>query len=179
MGLVAVDEVVVPTARVDVERLPSEVLYRLEQAGEIAKEILDERVVRWAEGGMKQAWMADELGCSQQAVSKRLARLGIETRDPRGRPKNNNQVVKPPRQEVLPPDRPAQHLPDLLAPDAPDNLRTQVVRWCELGRHIEMLITERAVLEPKSDEDVALIAAEVSAMARIATQLEKKIRRIT
>jgi hypothetical protein len=50
--------------------LPSLFLYRLEQAGQVATEVLDERITAWVKEDKTQQWMATEMGCSQQAVSK-------------------------------------------------------------------------------------------------------------
>ena len=85
-----------------------------------------------------------------------------------------HQFAEPNGKEKLQ-DRPSQYLPDLLDEDSPRNLRTQVVHWCELGRHIESLLNNRADLEPKSEEDLRLILAEVVAMSQIAKRLERSI----
>jgi hypothetical protein len=71
--------------------MPSAQLYMLERAGEMARDILDERIVEWTREGWTQQRVADELGCSQQAISKRQARLGVKSIDPRG---SYNRVVK-------------------------------------------------------------------------------------
>jgi hypothetical protein len=60
--------------------LPSRTLYRLEVAGEIARDVLDERVIAWTGDGWSQRKIAEEVGCTQSAVSKRQARLGIKSR---------------------------------------------------------------------------------------------------
>lgn len=72
----------IPTTRALAHDLPSDVLYAFERAGEISREILDERVTAWAEAGLTQQWMADEMGCSQPAVSKRMKRLGLAPAHP-------------------------------------------------------------------------------------------------
>lgn len=79
---------------------------------------------------------------------------------------------QPTRREIV--HRPIQYLPDLLDEDAPTNLRTQVVRWCELGRHIEALLNEQTQLEPKDSDDLRLIKDEVEVMVEVA----RRIRRI-
>ncbi len=78
--------------------------------------------------------------------------------------------------EQLSQERPTQHLPDLLDEDSPRNLRTQVVRWCELGRHIESLLDNRAKLEAKSEEDARLIHLEMKAMCELAQKLERRLK---
>ncbi len=75
----------------------------------------------------------------------------------------------------VPADKPSQYLPDLLDEDSPRNLRTQIVRWCELGLHIESLLDNRAKLDPKSDEDLRLIRAAVSSMRKFVDKLERRI----
>ena len=82
----------IPATQASARDLPSDVLYALERAGEISRAILDERVTDWATAGWTQRRMADELGCSQQAVSERVRRLGIAK--PR-RPRNNKALVIP------------------------------------------------------------------------------------
>jgi hypothetical protein len=44
-------ELAIPESKELARELSSQVLYRLEEAGHIAKEVLDERVVEWAEAG--------------------------------------------------------------------------------------------------------------------------------
>jgi hypothetical protein len=73
-----------PESKEIARKIPSPLLFQLEQAGEIATEILDERVTAWAEEGWTQRRMADEIGCSPSSVSDRLKRLGVKTKDPRG-----------------------------------------------------------------------------------------------
>jgi hypothetical protein len=49
--------------------------------------------------------MAEEMGCSQQAVSNRLARLGVQTatrKQGEGRPSYNPVVTSSPEDEVVP-----------------------------------------------------------------------------
>ena len=75
-------ELVVPTNREAVLALESPVLYLLEQAGEVAREILDERIVGWTQQGWTQREIAEEIGCSQQAISKRQMRLGVRPAQP-------------------------------------------------------------------------------------------------
>jgi hypothetical protein len=90
-----------------VRTLDSPTLYQLEQAGQVAREVLDERIVEWTQAGWSQRQIAEEMGCSHQAVSKRQARLGIESRNewrqasPGG---GGNRVATPqePEEEVTP-----------------------------------------------------------------------------
>jgi hypothetical protein len=68
----------------DVAReLPSDILYKLELAGEIAREVLDERIVEWTEAGKSQRWIATELDCDQRTVGRRQERLGVKSKAPR------------------------------------------------------------------------------------------------
>lgn len=73
---------VVPTTRDAMLALTPRDVYMLEQAGQVAREIVDNWIVEWTEGGWSQAEIAQELGCSQQAVSKRQSRIGIEPSQP-------------------------------------------------------------------------------------------------
>jgi predicted transcriptional regulator len=88
-------ELAIPESKELIKELPSRVLYQFERAGVLAKEILDERVTEWAEDGWTQQRMAEEMGCSQQAVSKRLSGLEIETKGTQGKGggRKYNQVV--------------------------------------------------------------------------------------
>jgi hypothetical protein len=73
-----------PESKEIARKIPSPLLFQLEQAGEIATEILDERVRAWAEGGWTQRRIAEEIDCAPSSVSDRLKRLGVKTKDPRG-----------------------------------------------------------------------------------------------
>ena len=75
-------ELVVPASRDAVLALDSATLYVLERAGEVAREILDGRIVAWTGEGRTQRQIADEIGCSQQAISQRQARLGVRPSQP-------------------------------------------------------------------------------------------------
>lgn len=70
-----------------VRQMPSSVLYQLEEAGRIATEVLDARVVDWTERGWTQRQIAEELGCDRSTVGYRQRRLGVEPTSNRGRPK--------------------------------------------------------------------------------------------
>ena len=59
----------------------------------------DDDLRRWVEGGRTQAWIAERVGMTQGAVSKRCARLGLKSSSKRGRPRNiseNNSGPEPP-----------------------------------------------------------------------------------
>lgn len=75
-------DLVVPTSRDAILALDSQALYLLEQAGEIARGILDERIVAWTTEGWTQTKIAEEIGCSQQTVSRRQAWLGVQPSQP-------------------------------------------------------------------------------------------------
>jgi hypothetical protein len=77
-------ELVVPQDMELARAMPSAHLYMLERAGEIAREILDERVAEWTAEGWTQRKIADELGCDHSSVSRRQARLGVKSSDRRG-----------------------------------------------------------------------------------------------
>jgi hypothetical protein len=81
--------------------LPSRELYRLEAIGQLATEILDQRVVEWTERGWTQRLIAAELGCSQPAVSKRQARLWVRPLDRRGGDRFDNPAIKAAEQDDL------------------------------------------------------------------------------
>jgi hypothetical protein len=84
----------VPESAELARQLPSDVLYQLEAAGQLATEILDERVIQWTGESWSQRKIADELGCSQPAVSKRQRRLGIEPAQPHKAPAiSDNRVI--------------------------------------------------------------------------------------
>lgn len=107
-------ELAVPESRDIARSLPSDALYKLELAGQIASEILDERVIAWTEEGRTQEWIAGETGMGQSTVSDRQRRLGVEPKSKRGRPRREEipepgnsdgqdaEVVEP--DEVLAPD---------------------------------------------------------------------------
>lgn len=92
----------IPQTKDVIQTLPSATLYVLEQAGAIAREILDERVVTWTQEGWSQRKIAAELGCSQQAIGKRQVRLEVKALDPRGGVREfDNQVVKDEQREII------------------------------------------------------------------------------
>jgi hypothetical protein len=176
-------ELVVPESRDVARDMPSQTLYALEIAGQIATELLDERVVAWTEEGKTQTWIASELGCVQSVVSDRQRRLGVEPRSNRGRPRkeisatdNSNgevvdaEVVEP--DEVIHPEPPVGHLPDFVAPDADTNLRTVSLRWFQWGRDVLALLEEGAELEAKSREDKRAVKEQADLMVRIARALK-------
>jgi hypothetical protein len=181
----ATAELAIPEGRDVVRSLPSEMLYRLELAGQIATEVLDERVVEWTEAGQTQVWIAEELGCTPQAVSKRQMRLGAEPQSSRGRPRNNNSVdirddgetetaeeVEP--AEVLPPG-PMRYLPDIVAEDAGEDLRTVALRWFDWGRNVKELLDGSGEVEARSKADRDQIRSEADLMIRVARGLKKVV----
>ncbi len=185
---------VVPDSADIARTLPSDALYRLEAAGQIATEILDERVIAWTEEGKTQAWIAGELGCKQPAVSKRQTRLGVTARSSRGRPRGSNnsggiipdpesqdhadagavdaEVVEP--DEVLPPDPdpPVGRLPDFVADDADTNPRTVALRWFMWGRDLKQLLEDGVDVETESRDDKRAIKEQADLMVRIARALK-------
>jgi hypothetical protein len=91
-----------------VRGVPPRVLYQLEQAGKLAADVLDEWVREWTREGKTQEWIAGELGCTRQAISKRQARLGVQSDDPRRLNSLSNPVAQTPvsgdSESELPPD---------------------------------------------------------------------------
>jgi hypothetical protein len=79
--------VTIPESTDLARELPSNVLYQLEAAGQLATEILDERVIQWTREGWSQQKIADELGCDQRTVGRRQERLGVTPVSSRGRPR--------------------------------------------------------------------------------------------
>jgi hypothetical protein len=75
--------------------LPSAQLYLFERAGDLAREVLDERVIEWTRDGWTQRRIAEELGCDHSSVSRRQARLGVKSSDPRGGPTLVRTAPKP------------------------------------------------------------------------------------
>lgn len=117
-------DLVIPTSREAVLVLESPVLYLLEQAGGVAREILDGRIVDWTEQGWTQQRIADEIGCSRRAIGKRQERLGVQPTSNRGHPRelepgsnsgDNGEIVDA---EVIDADEPANT-------DAPDRTNGQ------------------------------------------------------
>jgi transcriptional regulator with XRE-family HTH domain len=88
-------ELVVSTSREAVLALDSSMLYVLERAGEVAREILDARIVDWTEQGWTQRQIAGEIGCSQSAISQRQARLGVKPSQPHTRRGSNKPLITP------------------------------------------------------------------------------------
>lgn len=77
-----------------IRALPSDQLYALEQAGQIARDILDGRIAAWVEEGWTQRRIGEEIGISGPAVNKRLQRLGLRTKDARGGARSANPVSR-------------------------------------------------------------------------------------
>lgn len=183
-------DLVIPEGHDVVRSLPSETLYRLELAGQIATEILDERVIDWTNDGWSQNQIAEELGCKQPAVSKRQKRLGIESLntwkqksgggDNRGIPQTGDngyddaEEVDP--DEVFDPAPGAHYYPDVVAEDADENLRTVALYWFEWGLSTKRLLDENVPLEAKSPADRRAIYESAGTMAEIAHQLRKATR---
>lgn len=58
----------------------------------------DDALARWVAEGKTQVWIAEKVGLTQGAVSKRIARLGLKPSSKRGRPRNipaNNSSPNP------------------------------------------------------------------------------------
>lgn len=146
-------ELAIPESAELARELPSPWLYQLEQAGALAREILDERVIQWTDEGKSQRWIADEVGCSHQAISKRQAKLDIEPSQPKRAASGNLvatsvEVVEP--DEVLPPTQelaPRQtRMADSFNPDTDDVFCPTCHQYVAVGNlpnHIQQEVRNR------------------------------------
>lgn len=82
-------------------------LYALEQAGQIARDILDGRIAGWVEAGWTQQSISAETGIPQQTLSDRVRRLGLSTASLRGRPRKIEQPADELPAPVIPSAREA------------------------------------------------------------------------
>jgi hypothetical protein len=137
--------------------------------------------------GASQRAIAEACKKSKGWAQDRLAALGLAA--DRKAPKADTSIHPPTQNgdkphdeaeevsgEVLPPKPkpkgPVRYLPDEVAPDALQNLRTQAMRWFELGGRIDRMIEEGTVIDPQSREDKAAIKREAGEMSRIARRLK-------
>jgi hypothetical protein len=70
----------VPQQVEDARALPSAALYLLERAGELAREVLDERITEWTQAGWTQRQIAEEIGCDHTARSADARRVSASER---------------------------------------------------------------------------------------------------
>jgi len=154
-------ELIVPDSRDLILSLDSPTLYKLEEAGQIARDILDERVVGWTSEGWSQRQIAEEIGCTQAAISKRQARLGIDAAGPQAgktaRKRDDNPVIIPPpqrEQKMSPADQAAVFASQPEAAQAYHDTApaTVGVLWSESqmrkdDRALELLAEARALRE--------------------------------
>lgn len=157
----------------------------LGEAQEIVRELNDAEIARLHEAGASQRAIAEAMGVSKTAARNRLLRLGLVTPDHPVPQNGDGPVVDAevvpdadplpsrPARRVLAPEGPAHHLPDVMAEDALDNLRTQALHWFEQGLVVRELLDKKRPLEPRSDEDRNAIKREAAKMARLARRLEE------
>jgi hypothetical protein len=166
-------DLVVPTGRQAVRALDSPTLYLLEQAGEIAREILDGRIIEWTAQDWTTRKIAAEVGCSQQAIVKRQARLGVKSSDPRGGARFDNRVVKT-ETAPRPPGDPVHYLPHLLPGATPEQeLHELIVRWCHQGTEIAEALDARVRPAVPSAADQRDLLAGVTQIQTTAARLER------
>lgn len=186
-------ELTIPSAR-ELEALSPQnrwdIEESLDEAQDVLREFNDDELRKWVEGGKTQRWIAEQVGRSQQRISQRCAALGLSTASNRGRPRitspsnsdpeiidaevvDDEPPVRPKARRTSAPEGPVHHYPDVVAPDAEDNLRTQALLWFEQGAHIKELLDSRRPLEPRSDDDRKAIKREASAMERVARRLKE------
>jgi hypothetical protein len=67
----------------------------------------------------------------------------------------------------------ASHLPDVVAEDAHENLRTVALRWFEWGLDVKELLNGSAPLKAKSEADRKAIRDRAKVMAKVARDLER------
>lgn len=186
----------VPT-RKELELLgPGDLWTLSERAGEvkeIADELLDELLIGWANEGKTQTEIAKLVGRSQKTVSRRYERLGITPQSNRGRPRisqgtnsadeevidaevvEDDPATPRPRKTRTSPDGPAHYLPDVVADDADQNLRTQALHWFEQGQVVKALLDKRKEVTPRSDQDREAIKREAAVMERTARRLKESM----
>jgi hypothetical protein len=183
-------DLAIPTSR-DLEALSPKDRWDIEDALETAhvelSNINDEELRRWVADGKTQTWIAKQVRRDQSVVSRRCAALGLEPKSNRGRPRNmqthnsddepelvEGEIVEsPPPRQPHPDDGPAHYLPDVVAEDAEENLRTQALHWFEQGGYIKGLLQKKRPLEPRSPEDRKAIKRAATDMERIARQLKE------
>lgn len=103
-----------PYARHVLERM-------LGAANAIVRDYNDDEIRGWAADGRTQSWIAEQCGVTQQAISTRFRRLGIEPLSNRGRPRNNNETadicISPAAEE---PESPGDWMSGEPGPESPD-----------------------------------------------------------
>ncbi len=158
----------------------------LGEAQQIVRELNDAEIARLHEAGASQRAIAEAMGVSKTTARNRLFRLGLVVTPDHPIPQNGDgpvvdaEVVDDPlpsrpqaRREVVR-EGPAHHLPDVMAEDALENLRTQALHWFEQGLVVRELLDRKRPLEPRSDEDRKALHREASTMERIARRLIKE-----
>lgn len=163
---------------------------KLDSAQDILREFNDDELRCWVEVGKTSREIGALVGRDHSRVVRRATRLGLQFRDNRGGDRSGagapnesadpdaelveGQIVPPTRRNGTPPDGPAHHLPDVVAPDAEENLRTQALHWFEQGLVVRELLDRKRPLEPRSEEDRKAIKREAALMERVARQIKER-----
>lgn len=183
--------------REQAREMDSRSLYVLERSGQICKAVLDERVIAWTQEGWTQQRMADEIGCSRQAISKRQIRLEIVPSEPHPSRRISNPVANSENGEKdnpadsdgncftiplrpakpAPPGELADYLPDMLRGAEPNGAFRQTVKaWCGQERAISSAMSETGIeLVPKSAADRDAFLVRLAEVHETATQLERQL----
>lgn len=155
----------------------------LDDAKAMVSEYIDGEILRLVADGWTQTRIAEECGRAQQTISRRMARLGIEAADNRGRflhggvktrehePEEDEKPTN--GREVAPP---MNYLPDLVHEDSASNVRTQAMAWYGQGRRLMTLLEDEGSLVLRSDTDRRELRREADHMIRVARRLKEAIR---
>lgn len=82
---------------------------------------------------------------------------------------------KPRPRRQPPADGPAHYLPDVVAEDADQNLRTVALRWFDQGQLVKDLLDKKREVTARSDQDRAAIKREAAVMERTARRLKESL----
>lgn len=151
----------------------------LEEVQPYVRELCDAKLRHWVEvEELTLAEVGRRVGLTPQAISKRCQKAGVEPPRKRRPRKDEYQPVDIPADEeyvegeIVRADTGAvEYVSDLVAPDAYENLRTQVVRWYEQGARVEELLTRP--LDSKSPGDKKALLQDARRMERIAQQIQE------
>lgn len=186
-------ELAIPGAAQNLEKLSLKDRIELEDTLDellpAVRKINDAEIRQLHEAGASQRAIAEACGKSHTWVR---IRLGLREANPKVEstfhdiPQNGDneddvyddaEEVDP--DEVLDPNEavpPGSHyLPDVMAEDANENLRTVVLRWFEWGLHVKELLDNSTRLEAKSAADREEIRNQAGQMVDIASHLKEVI----
>lgn len=155
---------------------------------ELGLEVAEDRLRRWVEGeGKTYREVASITGKSKSRIGQLCLKFGITSTDNRGGrrvlssagqnedPWNAEQERQSrPRKTVA--DGPDHYMPDVAAPDADQNLRTQALHWFEQGLRIKELLDKRRTLEPRSADDRTAIKKRAALMESTARRLKESLK---